>query len=472
MPRLVPLLLLACRDEPASLCDGREGDPDAGAAKNVLVIVGDDVGIDKVAAYGEHPYPASTPNIDALAAEGVLFRNAYGNPTCSPSRASLLTGRHASRTRVGRWIYPETEEADLPLSELTIPEMLRESPHAFTSAAVGKWHLVSFTRESPGQHPLDQGFDCHAGSLGNPLDAVMSGETPRGFTRWEKSVDGELAWEHTYMSTDTTDEALARINGLRSPWFLWVAYNDAHTPLHVPPADLTTGDPDERSSKPELFDAAIEALDTEIGRLLRGIPDAVRDDTTVIYLSDNGTPDFALRAPWNTARGKGTPYESGVNVPFIVTGPFVAEPGSESDALVHFVDLFPTVAEIAGVDLGALTVPSGEREGEPLVLDGVSFLPYLQDPSLPSRREILYTETFYPNGDVARDYHHRMVRDADWKLIRWQDRDHLTEMVFRLDPEEYEEGYGEIVTDGMDAEEAAAAARLRVEMDALEVGWE
>lgn len=453
---ILTALLIGCGAGP-SLCD--EAGP-AGSGENILVIVSDDIGVDKTAAYGEHPSPARTPSIDALAAQGVMFRNAYASPTCSPTRASILTGRQPSRHGIGRWIYADDETYSLPLDELTIPEALRHSPHPYISAAVGKWHLVGFADDSPQTHPLDQGFDCHAGSLGNPLEAVLPGHLPRGFRNWEKAIDGVVSWKRRYMTSDTTDEALARIERTRSPWFLYVNYNDAHDPLHIPPTRLRTDKLTQSSSDLELYEAMVEAADTEIGRLLDGIPDDILATTTIIYISDNGTPSHGISEPWRDDRGKATVYEGGVRVPLIVAGPHVRDPGSVSDALVHAVDLFPTIAELAEVDVEGLSVEEGDARGQPLELDGMSLLPWIEDPSLPSGRDYVYAEGFFPNGELARDYHQRTIRDAEWKLV-WKDQgSSRDERFYYLDPGADDEG-----EDLLDAEltETAAAAFERLQ---------
>ncbi len=460
--RWVPLCLVAaaCHGAAPSRCDDVSGDPAAGDQRNVLVILTDDIGIDQTGVYEERDTPGHTPHIDALAAEGIRFDNAWATPTCSSSRAALLTGQYPMRTGVGHWIYPETDEGQLELDSVTVPEVLATGPYAYTSAAVGKWHLGTFTRASPATHPLDQGFDCHAGSLGNPLDALGSGHTPRGYTRWEKAVDGEVGWSTRYMTTDTTDEALARIARLPSPWFLWVAYNGAHSPLHGPPASLRTAKVTAASSDKELYDAMVESVDTEIGRLLDGLGDR-KADTTIVYLSDNGTSSAGREAD-AAGGGKDTMSEAGINVPMIVTGPFVGVPGSVSDALVNAVDLLPTAAAIAEVDLAA--VP--DARGAPLVLDGVSLLPNLADPGAPSPREYLYTESFWPNGAGPYEYVDRAVRDAGWKLIREESGGAVEEKLFRMEPGAWDEG-ADLRTGTLDAEAEAALTRLRDAMTEL-----
>jgi arylsulfatase A-like enzyme len=131
--------LAACgRPEPPALVTP-EGRP-----PNVLIVLLDDVGTDKIGAYAEHPRPAHTPNLDALAAEGVLFRNAWATPQCSPSRAALLTGRYGRRSGVGRTVQAYESSYELPPDELTLPEMLRGAPDAWDSSEVGKWHLATY----------------------------------------------------------------------------------------------------------------------------------------------------------------------------------------------------------------------------------------------------------------------------------------------------------------------------------------
>lgn len=460
MARLSCLLSLvlpigcACRDE---TCEKVDPPP----TENFLIILADDVGIDKTSAYGEHPTAPPTPHLDALAADGLLFRNAYVSPTCSPTRASLLTGRHPSRTGVGRWIYPGAETADLELSERTLPEVLRQSERCYTSAVAGKWHLVAFDREAPGMHPLEQGFDHHAGSLANLGNAFEDGDDERGHYNWEKNTDGDLRWTQTYAAIDTTDEALSFIATTEAPWFLLVSYNLAHVPIEAPPEDLNLAGLDASSGDLDIYHAMIMALDAEIGRLLEGLSQEERARTTIVYLSDNGTDPSWIQPPWNTGRGKGSVYDSGVRVPFIVSSGHVATPGAETEALVHAVDVLPTFAELAGVDLDTL---SGEG-GAPLTLDGVSFLPVLEDPDAPGPRELLYTEGFYPNGDVARDWHSRMIRDATWKLTREEAAGALPEERFyRYREGNLDEGY-DLLDKTLAEDDAAAYARLSEALD-------
>jgi len=429
---------------------------------NILLIVVDDIGLDKVAAYGMHPTPAKTPTMDALAAQGVRFTDAYAAPTCSPSRASMLTGRHASRHGVGRWLDPPNDEYDLQESELTLPEMIAYSPLGYATTAVGKWHLVNWATPDPAAHPLRHGFEHHAGSLANPGNALQENEESLGYYNWEKSIDAEVGWSDEYMTVDNTDEALDCISKTPEPWLLYLAYNAAHAPLHAPPDALLDEPLPASPSDLQEFEAIVEGLDTELARLLDGIPADVLADTTIILVGDNGSPDHGISPPLDSARAKGTVYEGGVRVPLIVTGPLVGCEGCESDAMVHVVDIFPTIAEIAGVSLVGLT----DDAGEPLSLDGESLLPLFEHPDAPDLRRYLYSEAFHPPGAPPYDYHNRTVRNGDWKLIEIDDGGEVEEALYALVPGDLDEGE-DLLAVGLDAEASEAYDRLREELDAL-----
>ncbi|HNH50687.1 MAG TPA: sulfatase-like hydrolase/transferase, partial [Myxococcota bacterium] len=241
---------------------------------NVLILLTDDIGIDKTAIYGEHPTPAPTPNIDALASKSVLFRNAYAQPTCSPSRASLLTGRHPTRHGTGRWIHPSAQSFALPQDELTIPELLRLAPQAWTTALYGKWHLAGYASDHPAFHPLNVGFDHFVGILNNPRDAMHDDDNPgdeADYFNWEKDDHGSLFWTDSYLLTDSFYAAAAAIPTLPEPWFVIVATSGAHSPLHNPPAELLAEPLPEDATPLQQYTAMVEAVDTSIGGLLAGV---------------------------------------------------------------------------------------------------------------------------------------------------------------------------------------------------------
>lgn len=431
-------------------------DPPGG---NVLLVIIDDVGVEKLAVYGGADAPP-TPTIDALADRGVVFRNAYTSPTCTPTRAELLTGRHPARHGAGTIIDMVHSSYELPLAVWSLPELLADAHGpVWDTSAVGKWHLAAYGAPSGELHPTLQGFAWYAGSLGYLVEG-WEGSGLDGYFAWPRSHLGETTVSTVYNTTATVDEALDRIEAMPEPFFLWLAFNAPHTPLHVPPSELHTRDVTSASDGAALHGAMLEALDTELGRLFEEMDPGVLANTTVVLLADNGTSELAVAGPIAVGEAKGTLYEGGIHVPLIVAGPHVRTPGF-SDALVHAVDVFATIAEIGGVPLG--DDPSGRltvaRGGEPRVLDGRSLLPWLADPSAPGP-DTVYAEMLYPNGPPPWSGHARMVREAGWKLVR----DDSGEHVFALSPDRFDDGPD--LVDTLDPEGLLARLRLSAVLDA------
>jgi arylsulfatase B len=368
---------------------------------NLLVIVADDLGTDKVAFMGEHATAPPTPNLDALAASGVWFRNAYTYPTCSAARTSLLSGRYGRRNGMGGIVEIDSSTWEAPLGEVLLPEVLDRAGD-YASAAVGKWHLSGHQTPTGFRHPLAQGFDHFRGSIGNLVLTSRDYGRRGDFYTWEKVVDGVPSWHEGYATVDTTDEALDLAATLPEPWFLWVGYNAPHLPVQPPP-DPLRADPNAKGQRQE-YDNVVRALDAEIGRLLAGLGPEARADTTIVFVSDNGTEGDFVDAPRDPRRAKGTVFEGGTNVPWIVAGAGVTATG-ESAALVHAVDLLPTLVELAG----------GSTEG--LVLDGVSFADSLREPASPGHRRFVYTERFAPIGPGPYEVEQAAVRDERYKLV-------------------------------------------------------
>ena len=234
MNATMPLLIFVATVAFAPQSPARAPDPPQtpGDRPNVLVVLLDDIGVEKVGAYGESPpgvTPPCTPNMDALATAGVLFRNAWTNNVCSPTRAQLLTGRHGFRTGIGGLVngFDTAEGLAIDL-ETTLPQALA----GYATAAVGKWHLAAPAQGL--QHPLEAGFGAYAGSLYNL----------NSYSNWVKTFDADgdgvldQACELRYATTDSTDDAIGFARTLASPWFLYVAYNAPHMPVHAPPPAL------------------------------------------------------------------------------------------------------------------------------------------------------------------------------------------------------------------------------------------
>lgn len=362
--------------------------------QNTLLILADDVGAEAIACYGLTPAPPPTPNLDALAARGVRFRNAWSNPLCSPTRATVLAGRHSFRTGVGTALGPGQQ--GLRLDEWLLPEVL--APAGIDTAWLGKWHAGD--AQGPGT-PNVMGFGHFVGHLQAALP---------DFFVWPKTRNGQTTTATTYATTDTVNEALAWIGARQRPWLAVVSFHAAHTPLHAPPAHLHTQNLaglDPRTQPIPFFKAMVQAMDREIGRLLAGIPAAVLAGTNVVFLGDNGTAGNTIQPPFPTNHAKGTLYQGGITVPLLVAGPRVAQPGRAVDAVVHTCDLFPTVGAFAGVDVRAV-VPAS------VPLDGVSLLPYLANPAQPPLRDTVYAELFgylaQANGHAIRNATHKRIR--------------------------------------------------------------
>ena len=418
-PMLITTLLLS------GLAGSPLSEPPAALQENVLLIVLDDVGIDRVGAYNAFTSDVRTPVIDSLAARGVRFTRAWANPVCSPTRAAMLTGKPAFRTGVGTFIGSN----QLPLQD-NEPSIAKSLPAGITAAALGKWHLgdIAPCSQPVGSddqdHAIRAGFRVYEGNLRNIRGGAACGES---YTRWlETYATGGGATtvaNTTYATTDTTDDAIDLIAALGdNPWFLWVAYSASHVPLHVPPASLITYDDD--PVPPDFTDPTVqllamtEALDTEIGRLLANVDPTVLARTHVIVIGDNGSVSATADPPYNDGRSKGTVYEGGLRVPLIVTGPAVAAAGTAGmtcSALVHATDMHATVLEV----FGAVPGPDPDQ-------DTISFLPYLSNPGLASIRQSLYGEIFNSNfdpnsGPINPNFLNKWntgISDGRWKLIQ------------------------------------------------------
>ena len=365
----------------------------ASAGDNVLLIIADDFGVDSQSLYnataGATP---PTPNINALAAAGMRFTNAYACPVCSPTRACILTGRLGFRTGIGNVVSLSAGNS-LTAADLTLPEVIIANPGpGIQCAQFGKWHLTIGPNNANRPNTVG-GWPHFAGAL--------SGEIS-DYYNWPKVVDGVSSTSATYATTDVVNDTVAWIGARTAasePWFAWVAFNAPHLPFHIPPASLQsygTTIPGNLNK----YRAAVEAMDTEIGRLLLTIDPATTD---VIFLGDNGTPGQVIQAPYDSTHAKGTLYEGGVRVPLIVRGPGVQSPGSTSDALVHVVDLFSTILELADVPL-----PTS------VTLDSRSLKPILagETVSPPAR---LYAELFDQSATTTGG---RVLRDDHYKIIR------------------------------------------------------
>lgn len=366
-------------------------------APNVLIFLLDDVGAEVMHGFSATAV-ARTPRIDALGAEGVRFQRAYSAPVCSPTRAELMTGRWSHRYGMTAAIV-YWQGGGLGLEETILPEAL--APAGYTSALVGKWHLSSVETGGP-MHALDSGFDHHRGSVGNLWTDGSPTQEELGYTNWDKVTDGTVERVTRYATTECADDAIELMQTLEPPWMITVAFQAAHEPFEVPPAGLYTGAVDPSAPMPDRYFAIVEAMDTEIGRILDAL-EPQRDHTWVVLTGDNGTPAPAVPDP-----AKKTAYENGVRVPLIVAGPGLDRPDRDAEDLIAVADLMPTVLDLAGAG-----VPTG--------LDGVSHAAVLRDADAAPARSTVYAGYSYPAYSDSPTRFSRMVRDDRYKLIEAMD---------------------------------------------------
>jgi arylsulfatase A-like enzyme len=403
------------RDEPAGSGDRGDRPP------NVLLIVADDVGRDLVSAYDLSPDAPPTPTIDQLAQQGVIFANAYAFPWCSPTRAGILTGLYPPRHfGIGRAIRVERDtEVSLPLDVLTLPRALDQSTQwEWSHALVGKWHLTKMA-DGAVDAPLRHGFQRFQGAIANLYPQHAYDGKDQNYYDWERVVDGKVERTSNYATTQAVDDSLAVIGEMKQPWFLWLAFQTAHDPYDAPPDELHSYGDLGGASVAVRSRAMVEALDRELGRLLSSMDPEVRRNTLVIFAGDNGTDEVAFTGDLEDLPGKSTVFELGVHVPLIVSGDRVAQPDRVFDGLVHTNDIFATVLDIGGV-------LATQRPSE---FNSISFLPALLNPRAPGAREVVYSETYDPNGPGPYRYRARMLRDERFKLI---ERGNGTEKFFDM----------------------------------------
>lgn len=352
---------------------------------NILLVLADDIGMDALRLFNPGTNGTSfapTPNLDSLAARGVRFRNCYGYPSCSPTRSCLLTGRYGFRTGIGGAIDDTRNTRDPYLSprEFTIPKALDANPRlGFRHAHVGKWHLSG----GPGDPQAIGGWGHFSGFLGGERESYFD---------WEKVVDGTVLPHTTnYATSDCITDAI-RWMGTQGTnrWFLWLAPKAAHSPLHRPPSPLHSyqalPDPPPASGAGAklYYQAMIEALDTEMGRLLAHVN---LTNTLVVFLADNGTPTETIQAPFATNQCKGTLFEGGIRLPLFMAGAGLVDANRWVDAVVHAVDVPATLLEMAGVNL-ATTLPAH------LAFDGRSFAALLRNQPWNPAENVILSENF------------------------------------------------------------------------------
>jgi arylsulfatase A-like enzyme len=396
---------------------------------NVLFILADDLGYMDIGANNPNTF-YETPNLDALAKKGMRFTSGYAAcPVCSPTRASLLTGKYPPRTGITDYIgaaqpqkwnrptqlLPAPYSEQLALEEVTLAEAFKAA--GYQTFFAGKWHL------GPAGHwPEDQGFDINMGGIdrGGPYGGNKY-FSPYGNPRLPDGPPGEHLPDR--LATETARFLEANRD---RPFFAYLSFYSVHTPL-MARADLQKKYEEKRARlglEPKwgvagerkvrlvqdhaVYAGMVEAMDQAIGKVLRKLEELQLDGRTiVVFTSDNGglstseghpTSNLPLRA------GKGWLYEGGVREPLIVAAPGVTRAGALDDTPVISPDFYPTLLELAGL-------PARPKQH----LDGVSFVPLLKGDSL-ARGPVFWHYPHYGNQGGAPG---GAVREGDWKLIEW-----------------------------------------------------
>jgi arylsulfatase B len=438
--------------------------------RNVLLLIADDLGQENLQVYQDlipelatagPMCPGSPPNcvsvppantsagIDRLVAHGVTFKNAWSNPTCTPTRAGIYSGFHAFEHGL---TYPncveivdtvngcpdktpatgcldyslETTLADHLANAPALPGVL---PAAYQKGLFGKWHLSGKCQpmivppDSPYDSALELGWTKYDGSFQDISDTGPNDD----YCYWPYHViDGSVVTAHetTYATDSMMNAAETWVDAQGgSPWFTTVAFNVPHTPLHTPDTYVSgtprTACPEDMCSENrDCFLAMVEDMDAAIGRLINhlGMIGELRY-TIIIFIGDNGT-DMAVYNPSMSSfypygpltHAKGSVYEGGVEVPMIIADgclmtnglscvPLITAPGQTSNGLVHTIDLFATIREITG---GTDDAAAYSRPTE-------SMVPYLTNPAATGVRSTLYTGG--NKGCAIRDGQYKLVMD-------------------------------------------------------------
>jgi len=361
--------------------------PSSDGAPNVVVILADDLGYGDLSCYG-HP-TIRTPHLDQMAAEGMRFTQFYvGANVCTPSRAALLTGRLPVRYGLtgGTGVFSPNSAGGLPTSEVTLATALKGAE--YQSAIIGKWHLGHLKQFMP----LNHGFDYYFGVpySNDMIPQFNERNPPLPLYRNDEVI--ERAPDQDELTRRYTDEAVAFIKRNKdNPFFLYYASNFPHVPLHAS-AEF------KGKSERGLYGDVVAELDWSVGQILEALKSAgIDENTLVIFTSDNG-PWLLKKTEGGSAgllfEGKGSAYEGGMRVPMLAWWPGTIKANTINTALATTMDIFPTVAKLAGVK------PPADR-----VYDGVDMLPLLQG-----------------SGDGNRDvvvYYHRSeayaIRKGPWK---------------------------------------------------------
>ena len=366
--------------------------------KNIVIIIIDDYGVLSADSYKEDWYQAgntptlgSTPTVNKICSMGVRFKDAWSNPTCSPTRANILTGRHGFRTGIGQPCVSGSNE--IRPDEPTLPRVIEAAGKGHALGSIGKWHLGTGDDIGGLSAPNFMGWQYYAGSVGGGLGDYFS---------WTRTENGVSENTTTYAPLQNIEDMNTWMATLieNQPYLLWVGFNAPHVPIHLPPSDmhsLTNLDGTDIETNPRrYFNAMVESVDTAISYVLNTLVEregmdeyGFPNETLIIVLGDNGTQNAGqtkyLPEQFSSIPGKGSILEHGNRVPFCIAGTGVVNSGRTVDEMVHVADIYSTVLdefEIAKPDDG-------------FTRDSVSLSPYIHDVPHDNIRSFLFTEQFF-----------------------------------------------------------------------------
>lgn len=378
------------------------------AQQNTVLIIADDLSPGFLGLFGLSADTAATPNLRTIAASGVTYSKAWAAPVCSPTRAGILTGRYSFRHGVGSGLQAGNSSAQLDTSEMTIGKLLKNyAPTKYNTACVGKWHVNNNTPQQR-SYPKAFGFDFYSGNFSGAITDYFNYPIIR---------NGSTDTAKNYATTQTVNDAISWMDTMNSsqPFFLWLAFNAPHTPFHLPPATLcnTAGlsgtSADINANPTKYYKAAIEALDSEVGRLIQYLKTKnLYNNTNFIFIGDNGSPNQVAQIA-NQTKAKETIYNYGVNVPMIVSGPSVISPNRISDVLVNTQDLFATILDMSGFTNWKNSIPSGKT------VDSRSFLSDIKNEKILIRNWI-FSELFTLSSPTAKDG--KTIRNENYHLLK------------------------------------------------------
>ncbi|MGJ8724690.1 MAG: sulfatase [Roseibacillus sp.] len=407
-----------------------------GKSPNFVFFLVDDLGWADVGCNGSPLH--QTPHIDALAESGVRFTDGYAAASiCSPTRASILTGRHPVRVEITDWIpgthregrFEKVEDRDaLALEEVTIAEALRDN--GYRTYFAGKWHLGG-----EGYYPEDQGFEVNIGGhhKGSPPGGYYA---PWTNPKLKAKAEGEYLTERL---TEETNAFLEKHQGKEEPFFVYLSYYNVHTPIQpykkrigeyeeavaqlegeTPLIEMRDGLSRGRQDNAQLA-SMVAAVDDSVGSVLAKLESlGMSENTVVVFFSDNGGLCTFPLAHQKRKRigpgcnlplrsGKGWLYEGGIREATIVRAPGVSKAGGVCASPVVSMDFFPTMLELAGIETDSV------RE-----LDGESLIPLLKNPTTVKERSLFW---HYPHYHGSGWSPGGAIRQGEWKLIEFWEHD-------------------------------------------------